>query len=205
MYESRGFPGNTKYLKITFQGKNTDQSPSIGKVVLNGPSNRRCQRSIGNGALRQHDLAEQGRSGRNGILYDRRQRSAVFANPQALLLSDSGARQSELKTTAVNHSGSGKSAAGMVSTYQYAPASTAAAPVGMVDSLDNFKQMASRSNLYITKNNPGFFDNDGGRDNALHQEPGISFTIRITIFVPSRCTAASLREFRSKPKVLRID
>ena len=60
----------------------------------------------------------------------------------------------------------------MVSTYLYAPASTAAAPVGMVDSLDNFEQMDSRSNLYIIKNNPGFFDNDGGRVTRSTTEPG---------------------------------
>jgi hypothetical protein len=172
VYESRGFPRNTKYLKITFQGKSTDQSPSIGKVVLNGPSNVDASVPSGTVPYGSMILLNRGEAGET-VYYTTDGSDPRFSLTRKHYYSPIPVLGNlELKTTAVNHSGSGKSAAGMVSTYLYAPASTAAAPVGMVDSLDNFKQMDSRSNLYIIKNNPGFFDNDGGRVTRSTTEPG---------------------------------
>ena len=78
----------------------------------------------------------------------------IFGYPHALQLSNCSRRQSCVQITAVNHSGSGQSAAGMVSTYRYVPASTDGCACRLIDSLDNFKLIANRTNLYIAKNNP---------------------------------------------------
>ncbi|WP_199618163.1 chitobiase/beta-hexosaminidase C-terminal domain-containing protein [Paenibacillus alkalitolerans] len=77
-----------------------------------------------------------------------------------------------LKTTAVKYSGTGRAAAGKVSTYRYEPVRSGEPPVGMIDTLDNFKQVAGRSNLYIAKDRYYYFDNDKSRFVRSTASPG---------------------------------
>ncbi|NBD26345.1 chitobiase/beta-hexosaminidase C-terminal domain-containing protein [Paenibacillus glycinis] len=172
VYESRGLPAGTKYLKITYPGLGINQAPSIGKVVLNGPS--MVDASVPSGTVPYGRMVMLIRGEEGETVYyttdgtDPRVSLTRkhYSNPIPVL------GKLLLKTTAVNHSSSGKSAASMVSTYQYAPAATDAAPAGMVDPLDDFKLVDSRSNLYIAKDDPGYFDNDGSRISRSAMGPG---------------------------------
>ncbi|MBM7563601.1 chitobiase/beta-hexosaminidase C-terminal domain-containing protein [Paenibacillus sacheonensis] len=171
-YVSRNFPGSTKYLKITFPGGGGNPCPSIGKVVLNGPAN--VDASVPSGTVPYGRMIMLNRAEAGETVYyttdgsdprSSKTRKHYFSPIPVL-------GNLTLKTTAVNHSGTGKSAAGIVSTYRYTPVATDAAPVGMIDNLDNFQLAAGRSNVYVAKNDPGYFDNDGGRIARTATGPG---------------------------------
>ncbi|WP_219837803.1 chitobiase/beta-hexosaminidase C-terminal domain-containing protein [Paenibacillus sp. R14(2021)] len=162
-YESRGFPGDTRYLKITFQGGGANPSPSIGKVVLNGPAIVDASVPSGTVPYGRMIMLNRGEAGET-VYYTTDgsdPRSSLTRKHYSTPIPVLG--KLTLKTTAVNHSGTGKSAASQVSTYQYETASSDAAPTGLIDNLDSFKLSDGRSNLYIAKNDPGFFNNDGSR------------------------------------------
>ncbi|WP_338113137.1 chitobiase/beta-hexosaminidase C-terminal domain-containing protein [Paenibacillus artemisiicola] len=162
VYESRAFSGSTRFLKITFPG-GTEGVPAIGKVVLNGPFS--VGASVPSGKVYYGRMVMLNRSEAGETVYyttdgsdprSSKTRKHYFS-PIPVLGSMT------LKTTAVKHSGSGQSAAGQVSTYRYDVTTPAAAPAGLIDELEGFKQSAGRSNLYIAKNDPSYFDNDAGR------------------------------------------
>ncbi|MFC4810039.1 chitobiase/beta-hexosaminidase C-terminal domain-containing protein [Paenibacillus sp. GCM10023250] len=162
VYESRAFSGSTRFIKITFPG-GTEGLPAIGKVVLNGPFS--VGASVPSGKVSYGRMIMLNRSEAGETVYyttdgsdprSSKTRKHYFS-PIPVLGSMT------LKTTAVKHSGTGKSAAGQVSTYQYEVTVPDEEPVGLIDELTGFKQSAGRSNLYIAKNDPGYFDNDAGR------------------------------------------
>ncbi|WP_308638133.1 chitobiase/beta-hexosaminidase C-terminal domain-containing protein [Paenibacillus silvisoli] len=171
-YESRKFPAGTKYVKIAYQGRSVAKSPTIGKVVLNGPS--RVDASVSSGTVPYGRMVMLNKAEKGETVYyttdgsDPRtsQTRKHYGSPIAVVNS------LLLRVTSVNHSGTGQSAASGVSTYRYEPAPKSAAPAGMIDPLDNFKRLASRSNLYVAKDQPGYFDNDKGRFARTTAAPG---------------------------------
>jgi hypothetical protein len=172
VYESRNFPAGTKYLKIVFKGTAGAKSPSIGKVVLNGPAS--IDSSVPSGTVPYGRMIMLNRGDKGDTVYyttdgsdprlsvTRKHYSSPIPVVTSLLL----------KTTAVNHSGTGRSAASRVSTYRYVPRASSVPPVGMIDPLDNFKRIAGRSNLYITKDHPDYFNNDNTRLTRATTAPG---------------------------------
>jgi hypothetical protein len=163
VYESRSFPAATKYLKIAFKGSSVAQSPSIGKVVLNGPCS--VGSSVPSGTVPYGRMVMLNRAASGDTVYYTTDgsdpRSSLtrkhYSSPIPVV------NRLMLKTSAVDHSGSGRAAASRVSTYQYVPFRSSAPPVGMVDPLDDFKRIADRSNLYLAKDHPVYFDNDNSR------------------------------------------
>lgn len=172
VYESRHFPADTKYLKILYKGSSAAKSPSIGKVVINGPSS--VGSSMPSGEVPYGRMIMLNRASLGDTIYY----TTDGSNPRTSLTRKHYSSPIPvldrllLKTTAVNHSGSGRSAAGRVSTYEYVPLSSSAPPVGMVDELDNFKQMSGRSNLYAVKDHPAYFNNDSRRVTRATTKPG---------------------------------
>lgn len=170
-YESRNFPADTKYLKIVFESRGSS-SPSIGKVVLNGPSS--VGASIPSGVVPYGRMIMLNRAEQGDTVYYTTDGSDPrfsptrkhYGSPIPVL---SGLL---LKTTAVNHSESGRSAAGRVSTYKFEPDAISPPPVGMTDPLADFSRTAGRSNVYLAKDNPGYFDNDGDRIARATAKPG---------------------------------
>ncbi|WP_274648564.1 S-layer homology domain-containing protein [Paenibacillus humicola] len=78
-----------------------------------------------------------------------------------------------LKTSAVYHPDSGKTEVSAVSLYDYVPVGTPPAPAaGLYDSLDNFKRLADRTNIYIATDHPGYFGSDAKRMARTSTAPG---------------------------------
>lgn len=161
-YESRAFPGNTKYLKIVFAGGKSG-SPSIGKVVLNGPGSVGASKPSGPvlyGSMIMLNRASDG----DTVYYttdgsDPRYSLTRKHYREPIPITD----RTLLKTTAVNHSGENQSAASRVSTYEFVPYPQTALSPGIADPLDNFGKTAARANLYLANDTPGYFDNDASR------------------------------------------
>jgi hypothetical protein len=170
-YESRGFPAGTKYLKIVFPNAGP-RSSSIGKVVLNGPTS--ASASVPSGKVPYGRMIMLNRTADGDTVYYTTDGSDPRNSPTRKHYSSPIPVLSDfvLKVAAVNHSGTGKSAASRVSTYRYEVEQADPPPAGLDDPLDNFRQAAGRANLYIAKDNPGYFDNDKGRAVRATAAPG---------------------------------
>ncbi|WP_274650386.1 chitobiase/beta-hexosaminidase C-terminal domain-containing protein [Paenibacillus humicola] len=172
-YESRNFPATTKFLKISFAGTGTASSPSIGKVVLNGPSSVEASVPSGTVPFGSMILLNRGSQG-DTVYYTTDGSDPRFSLTRKFYSSPIPVTgKLLLKTTAVNHSGTGRSAASRVSTYQYTTDTTAVPPDGLDDPLNNFKQLLSRANVYEVGSTPGYFGNDAGRITRTSTGPGI--------------------------------
>lgn len=171
-YEAKGFPGTTQYLKIVFSGDDAAASPAIGKVVLNGPTG--VSASVPSGTVPYGRLIMLNRSGEGDTVYYTTDGSDPRDSPtrKRYITPIPVVSELVLKATAVNHSGTGRSAASRVSTWRYKPDPDVAPLAGLIDSLDHFRNVASRANLYIAKDNPGYFDNDRGRAVRATTAPG---------------------------------
>ncbi|MBB6732398.1 S-layer homology domain-containing protein [Cohnella zeiphila] len=81
----------------------------------------------------------------------------------------------ELKTSAVYHPASGKTEVSDVSSYRYETIGNATPPGpsdGLYDPLDSFKQMANRTNVYIAKDSPSYYNGDTNRMVRTSTAPG---------------------------------
>ncbi|WP_199613964.1 S-layer homology domain-containing protein [Paenibacillus alkalitolerans] len=77
-----------------------------------------------------------------------------------------------IKTYAVNYSSSGKASSSDVSTYWYVTKAALSNQSGLNDPLDNFKQIHSRSNIFISSSDPAYFGNDSKRMARTSTKPG---------------------------------
>jgi len=192
-YEASGLPGTTKYLKIVFSGTSAERSPLIGKVVLNGPSG--VTASVPSGTVPYGKMVMLNRAGEGDTVYYTTDGSDPRYSPtrKRYIAPVPILSETVLKAVAVNHSGTGKSAASRVSTWRYVPEPQAAPSPGLTDHLDDFGKTASRANLYIAKEDPGYFGNDKARAARATTKPGhllyrldadiVSFTIYAGYFM----------------------
>lgn len=174
-YEGRDFLWSTRYLKIEYTGSDPQLALSLGKVVLNGANSVRSSLSAGDvpyGSMVRLIRAHEG----DTVYYTldgSDPRFSVtrkhYSLPIAVL------DEMTLKTTAVNHSASGRSAASRVATYHYLPNASAELSAGFEDPLDNFGLTSSRSNVYILGDTPSHFGGDMGRAVRTTTKPGYLF------------------------------
>ncbi|WP_337913925.1 chitobiase/beta-hexosaminidase C-terminal domain-containing protein [Cohnella zeiphila] len=162
-YESREFPSGTKYLKIVFAGTGAGTPTSIGKVILNGPGSVGASKP--SGPVLYGSMVMLNRASEGDTVYYTTDGSDPrdsltrkhYSDPIPIL------EKTVLKSTAVNHSGKDQAAASRVSTYTFDPYPVTAPAPGITDPLDDFKTAASKANLYLAKDNPSYYDNDGSR------------------------------------------
>ncbi|CAM4140072.1 chitobiase/beta-hexosaminidase C-terminal domain-containing protein [Paenibacillus alkaliterrae] len=172
VYEVRNFHGDTRFMKIEYTGSDIAKSPSIGKVVLNGPSG--VNANLPSGFVPYGSMVMLERADAGDTVYYTTDGSDPRTSLTRKLYSSPIKVVNELvlKITAVNHSASGKAAASRVSTYRYVTKGSLDAAVGFDDPLDNFKQIASRSSIYIERSTPYYFGNDSNRMARISTKPG---------------------------------
>ncbi|WP_364146088.1 chitobiase/beta-hexosaminidase C-terminal domain-containing protein [Paenibacillus sp. LPE1-1-1.1] len=172
VYEVRNFRGDARYLKIQYTGSDIAKSPVIGKAVLNGSLGVRSNLPSGSVPYGSMVMLERATAG-DTVYYttdgsDPRTSLTrkLYTSPIKLV------NELLIKISAVSHSASGKSAASRVSTYRYVPDGTLDTTVGMNDTLENFKQLYSKSGIYILRSAPYFFGNDSNRMVRTSKKPG---------------------------------
>lgn len=172
VYELRNFRKDAKYLKIEFTGSDIAKSPVIGKAVLNGPLG--VTANLPSGSVPYGTMVMLERAAAGDTVYYTTDGSdprtsltrKLYASPIIVV------NELQLKITAVKKSASGKKAASRVSDYHYIPESSLDTAVGMLDPLDNFKQVYSKSSIYIAKDTPYYFGNDLHRIARTTVKPG---------------------------------
>lgn len=183
VYESRGFPGNSKYLKIVF--RTGGAPPLIGKVVLNGPLSAGVNEPSGEVPYGRMIVLTKVSPG-DTIYYTTDgtdPRTSPTRNHYHLPIPVVDSLL--LKVTAVNRSGTGRSAASRVSTYQYEPSPPPPAqPPGAVETFETLQRLAGRSNIYLAHEDPSQFNNDTNRVVRATTAPG-SITYRADFDITS--------------------
>ncbi|MGO4373409.1 chitobiase/beta-hexosaminidase C-terminal domain-containing protein, partial [Paenibacillus sp. MCAF20] len=175
VYELRNFRKDAKYLKIEFTGSDIAKSPVIGKAVLNGPLG--VTANLPSGSVPYGTMVMLERAAAGDTVYYTTDGSdprtsltrKLYASPIIVV------NELQLKITAVKKSASGKKAASRVSDYHYIPESSLDTAVGMLDPLDNFKQVYSKSSIYIAKDTPYYFGNDLHRIARTPQVSNVTF------------------------------
>jgi len=176
-YESRDFPGGTKYLKIVFPSGKIKSPVSIGRVTLNGGG--RAGASKPSGPVLYGSMIRLTPAAGESIYYTT-DGSDPRSSPTRKLYGSPIAIVSEtlLKTTSTSASAAAsapaadKGTGGGISTYSFTPYPQAPAAAGLHDPLDDFGLTALRSNLYLAKETPNYFDNDLSRAVRATTAPG---------------------------------
>lgn len=172
VYEVQNSRWDTRYLKIEFTGSDIVKSPVIGKAVLNGALGVNSNLPSGSVPYGIMVMLEKATAG-DTVYYTTDGSDPRTSLTRKLYTSPiKVVNELVLKVIAVNHSASGKSAASRVASYRYMPESSLNTAVGLDDPLDNFKQLDSRSSIYILKNKPYHFGNDSNRMVRTSTKPG---------------------------------
>ncbi|MFD1957526.1 chitobiase/beta-hexosaminidase C-terminal domain-containing protein [Paenibacillus thailandensis] len=171
-YEGRDFRWTTRYLKIEYAGSDADRALSLGKVVLNGALS--VAASLSSGDVPYGSMVRLIRAHEGDTVYytldGSDPRFSVtrkhYSSPIEVL------EETAIKTTAVNHSASGRSAASRVSAYHYVPNGALDPGGGFEDPLDTFDLTASRASVYVLGDNPSYYGGDTGRAVRTSTNPG---------------------------------
>ncbi|MFC5703848.1 chitobiase/beta-hexosaminidase C-terminal domain-containing protein [Cohnella faecalis] len=167
VYESRGFPSGTKYLKIAFTGgeAGSGTTPAIGKAVLNGPGTAGASKTSGPVLYGSMIMLNRASEESDSVVYYTTDGSDPRTSPTRKRYGSPIpiVSYTTLKTTEAALSGADQETGGKVSTYTYVPYPLTPQPPGLSDPLDDFGKTAVRSNLYLAQNDSVYFDNDGSR------------------------------------------
>lgn len=172
VYELNGFRPDARYLKIEFTGKDIANSPFLGKAVLNGPLG--VTANLPSGSVPYGSMVMLNKVSDGDTVYYTTDGSDPrtsltrkhYASPIVVL------NELSLRTTAVSHSSAGRSAASRVSAYHYVPEGSLDRTVGLYDPLDDFKQLAGRSSVYMEREDSYYFGNDSSRIVRTTVSPG---------------------------------
>ncbi|WP_317890826.1 chitobiase/beta-hexosaminidase C-terminal domain-containing protein [Paenibacillus arenilitoris] len=172
VYELNDFRSDARYVKIEFTGNDIASSPVLGKAVLNGSLG--VTANLPSGSVPYGSMVMLRRETDGDTVYYTTDGSdprtsltrKLYSSPIIVL------NELSLRTTAVSHSPAGRSAASRVSAYRYIPEGSLDRAVGLYDPLDDYKQLDSRSSVYVAKETPYYFGNDSSRMARTTVMPG---------------------------------